>query len=548
LTAAIPQSSTRSRRGIAAMTALSVLLALPSGAMAATGSDDGGSNLPFDVADALILVAVAALLGLLALALLRLTGDGEPGEDSFGAVTTAAAQRRLRIVAFGVAPAVATGAMAADRLGGVGAGVIVAASVVVVILLMGRRRLPLHLMPLASAVVNATAPVIGLALALLVFSLAGRPIEITDLIVPLVGAWSITAYGLWVVARFDSMRRVRVATVDSPGLAFGLEQEFEAASIRSYKMLGWLADGPITAGADARCLGSLEDLREITEEYAIELLVFSSGVWSTEEKSRRSRLELFDHVAGTCLDLPVRLLEAIQLYENLLGHVPLGQANAAWFQYLLHPRFRGGSQRAKRAFDVVVAGAMLIVALPALIAFAVAVKLTDGGPIFYRQRRVGEGGREFQMIKLRSMLIESERVGPQWSSADDDRITSVGRIMRRFHIDEMPQLWNVLCGEMTIVGPRPERPELIVELEQRLSYYDRRHLVKPGLAGWAQARCGYSGSEEGTSWKLCHDLYYLKHRSIYFDSLILLENFRVALRGGVQFGLAVPQQQFIIGG
>jgi exopolysaccharide biosynthesis polyprenyl glycosylphosphotransferase len=536
------------------MVVISLALALPSVAVAATGSRASGSRLLFDAFDGLILISVAALLGLLALALVRLTANGKRGAgtsgSAFGALTIATAQRRLRIAAFGIAPAVAAGTMAANRLDSVGTGVIVAGSVAAVILLMGRRRLPLHLMPLASAVVNATAPVVGIGASLIVLSLAGHPIHVADLIVPLVGAWGITAYALWVVARFDAVRRVRVATVDGAGLAFGLEQEFEATSIRSYKMLGWLTDGPITAGggAEASCLGSLDDLREVVEENAIELLVFSNGAWNPDEKPRRSRLELFDHVANTCLDLPVRLLEATQLYENLLGHVPLGQANAAWFQYLLHPRFRGGSQRAKRVFDIVIAAVMLIAAAPALIACAIAVKLTDGGPIFYRQRRVGEGGREFEMIKLRSMLIESERVGPQWSTADDDRITAVGRMMRRFHIDEMPQLWNVLRGQMTIVGPRPERPELIVELEQRLSYYDRRHLVKPGLAGWAQARCGYSGSEEGTGWKLCHDLYYLKHRSIYFDFLILLENFRVSLRGGVQFGLAVPQQQFIIGG
>jgi lipopolysaccharide/colanic/teichoic acid biosynthesis glycosyltransferase len=104
----------------------------------------------------------------------------------------------------------------------------------------------------------------------------------------------------------------------------------------------------------------------------------------------------------------------------------------------------------------------------------------------------------------------------------------------------------VLRGEMTLVGPRPERPELIAELERQLPYYDRRHLVKPGIGGWAQARCGYGGSEEGTSWKLCHDLFYLKHRAVYFDLLILMENFRVSLRSGVQFDVRAPQEQFIL--
>ncbi len=189
---------------------------------------------------------------------------------------------------------------------------------------------------------------------------------------------------------------------------------------------------------------------------------------------------------------------------------------------------------------------MLIAAAPILAALALAVKLTDRGPIFYRQRRVGEGGEDFAMIKMRSMTVAAETGGAQWSTADDQRITGVGRLMRRMHLDELPQLWNVLRGEMTLVGPRPERPELISELERQLPYYDRRHLVKPGIAGWAQARCGYGGSEEGTSWKLCHDLFYLKHRSVYFDLLILVENVRVSLRSGVQFDVRAPQEQFIL--
>jgi lipopolysaccharide/colanic/teichoic acid biosynthesis glycosyltransferase len=257
-------------------------------------------------------------------------------------------------------------------------------------------------------------------------------------------------------------------------------------------------------------------------------------------------LEIFERVAEECLDLPVRLIEASLLYEDLLGHVPLGQSTSAWFQYLMHPRYQAGSPISKRAFDLGVGSLMLVAAAPVLAALALAVKLTDRGPIFYRQNRVGEGGVEFAMIKLRSMSVTAETGGAQWSTAEDQRITRVGRLMRRMHLDELPQLWNVLRGEMTLVGPRPERRELIAELERQLPYYDRRVLVKPGIAGWAQARCGYGGSEEGTSWKLCHDLFYLKHRAVYFDLLILAENVRVSLRSGVQFDVRAPQEQFIL--
>ena len=266
-----------------------------------------------------------------------------------------------------------------------------------------------------------------------------------------------------------------------------------------------------------------------------------------DDLPHHGRLEIFERVAEECLDLPVRLIEASLLYEDLLGHVPLGQSTSAWFQYLLHPRYQGGSPISMRAFDLVVGSVMLVLAAPILAVFALAIKLSDRGPVFYRQNRVGEGGEEFGMIKLRSMRVDAEEDdSAQWSAAEDRRVTAVGRLMRRMHVDELPQLWNVLRGQMTLVGPRPERRELIAELERQLPYYDRRHLVKPGIAGWAQARCGYGGSEEGTSWKLCHDLFYLKHRSVYFDLLILIENVRVSLRSGVQFDVRAPQEQFIL--
>ena len=459
------------------------------------------------------------------------------------------AQRLLRIAGFSVAPAVAAGLMAGSHRHSAGNGAIVCVGVLAASLMLERDRFPLHLMPLASFVVRALVPVIGLGLALATFALAGQPQALSEMVVPVIGAWIVTAFAAWTTFRFESSRQVRVAIIGSQDLAMGLARELKNAGIRSHVVVGWLTEGRPTSepGRGQRCLGSLEQVREVVERHSIELLVHTSEASPTGEKPRWSRLELFERVASSCLDLPVRLLEASQLYEDLLGHVPLGQSNSAWFQYLLHPRYRAGSAASKRLFDLVVGCAMLVLMAPVLVAFAIAIKLTDGGSVFYRQRRVGEGGREFKMVKLRSMRVASEESGPRWSGAEDDRVTLVGRIMRRLHIDEMPQLWNVLRGEMTIVGPRPERRELIVDLERQLAYYDRRHLVKPGLAGWAQARCGYGGSEEGTSWKLCHDLFYLKHRSVYFDALVLLENVRVSLHSGVQFGLDTPQEQFIIG-
>ncbi len=469
-------------------------------------------------------------------------GDG----TAYPYQTALRARRILGTVAFTIAPAVAAGAMAGSRLGNLGVGAIVFAAIVATSLAAERERIPLHLMPLASLVVRSLVPAVGIGLALLVLSLFDRPILAIDMVPPLIGAWFVMAVAAWVTGRFESSRHVRVAMIGHPGIATGMAYELGKAKLTFYEVVGWLAETPPAAepSAGPHWLGSLGQIREVVEKHNIELLVHSSGAPGPEADV--PRLELFERVAESCLDLPVRMLEASQLYEELLGHVPLGQSTSAWFQYLLHPRYRAGSPASKRIFDLVVASLMLVVMMPFLIGFAIAVKLTDGGPIFYRQRRVGERGKEFEMVKLRSMRVTSEEQGAQWSRDEDDRVTAVGAIMRRLHIDEMPQLLNVLRGEMTIVGPRPERRQLIVDLERQLPYYDRRHLVKPGLAGWAQASCGYGGSEQGTSWKLCHDLYYLKHRSVYFDFLILLENVRVSL-AGVQFGVDAPQEQFILG-
>ncbi|HEY5052171.1 MAG TPA: exopolysaccharide biosynthesis polyprenyl glycosylphosphotransferase [Solirubrobacterales bacterium] len=471
-------------------------------------------------------------------------------EATFPHLTALRAQRLLGICAFGLAPAMTAGLMAGGHLESPGRGVLVFLGVLFASWALGHGRYPLHLMPLAAFVVRALTPVVGVGLALAVFALSGSPESAGEMIAPVLGAWVVTAFAAWTSFRFESSRQVRVAMIGSSGLALGLAHELRNANIRGYTVVGWLDDKrPNTepGGGGPRRLGSLDQVGEVVKRHSVDLLVHSSAPSTDIDAPRHPRLEMFERVAADCLDLPVRLIEASQLYEDLLGHVPLGQSNSAWFQYLLHPRYRAGSSLSKRAFDLVVGSAMLVILSPVLVAFAIAVKLTDGGPVFYRQRRVGEGGNEFWMIKLRSMRVASEEEGPKWAEDDDERVTAVGSVMRRLHIDEMPQLWNVLRGEMTIVGPRPERRELIGELEVNLAYYDRRHLVKPGLAGWAQARCGYGGSAEGTGWKLCHDLFYLKHRSIYFDSLILLENVRVSLRTGVQFGVPAPQEQFILG-
>jgi exopolysaccharide biosynthesis polyprenyl glycosylphosphotransferase len=173
---------------------------------------------------------------------------------------------------------------------------------------------------------------------------------------------------------------------------------------------------------------------------------------------------------------------------------------------------------------------LLILALPVMLLAAVAIYLESGLPIIYRQERVGRGGRTFMCLKFRSMRADAEKDGvARWAAAGDSRITRVGRIMRKTRIDELPQLINVLRGDMSLVGPRPERPCFVSKLKEQIRFYDVRHSVKPGLTGWAQVRYSYGASVEDASKKLEYDLYYVKNHSLFLDVLILVETVRVIL-------------------
>ncbi|MDP8967181.1 MAG: sugar transferase, partial [Actinomycetota bacterium] len=314
-------------------------------------------------------------------------------------------------------------------------------------------------------------------------------------------------------------RPTRVALLGNQESAVALEQEFAINGASRYTLVGWIAgDGEAGAGfPQPRPLGSLAQLESLVRRHEIDLVLVGRGV---------PRLEVFDKLLALAVSEPVRACELTSFYEDAFGHIPLEELNSAWFQYLMHPRFPPAESRAKRAFDVAAGAVIGLVCLPLLAVSAVLIK-RDGGPVLYRQVRIGERGRPFVIYKLRTMRISVEPEDQRWCSPDDPRITRVGEVLRRLHIDELPQLYNVLRGEMSLVGPRPEQPQLVERLESRLAFYSRRHLVKPGLTGWAQIRCGYARSESGTAWKLCHDLYYLRHRSLAFDLTILVRTIAV---------------------
>jgi exopolysaccharide biosynthesis polyprenyl glycosylphosphotransferase len=312
---------------------------------------------------------------------------------------------------------------------------------------------------------------------------------------------------------------VRIAVVGSDRSAVALRHELRLAGVTDRRVVGVVTttEGP-RGGGEVPVLGPVTELAGVLACHDIDLLLIDGDA---------GRTDVYDQLAETCLGLPVRVCELAQFYEDALGRVEVGEMGSAWFRYIMHPRFRSPDTIAKRAMDLTIALAAGIVFLPALVICALAIKLHDGGPVLFRQRRIGNRGEPFTMLKLRTMRTATAEA--RWSSATDDRITPIGRLLRRSHLDEVPQLLNVLLGDMSVVGPRPEQPEFVERLERTLPHYNRRHLIKPGLTGWAQVRCGYAGSDEGSALKLCNDLFYLKHQSLGLDLAILVETARTLI-------------------
>ncbi len=227
----------------------------------------------------------------------------------------------------------------------------------------------------------------------------------------------------------------------------------------------------------------------------------------------------------------VQVIEISTFLERETGRIDLNSVNPSWL--IFSDGFASGrmlSSVFKRAFDIVASLILLAVTLPIILVTALAIKLESRGPAFYRQRRVGLYNQGFDILKLRSMRQDAEIAGKAvWAAEDDPRITRIGRFIRKVRIDELPQTWTVLRGEMSFVGPRPERPQFVDELETHLPYYAERHMVKPGITGWAQINYPYGASIEDARHKLEYDLYYAKNYSPFLDMLILLQTLRVVL-------------------
>jgi exopolysaccharide biosynthesis polyprenyl glycosylphosphotransferase len=505
--------------------------ASPAAAASADGFVGGGVRI---VLFALGGLALAAIVAAAVEVIFRTVREGKWSSDTAPVLSALTAHRYYTRVLYGLAPAAVASAIVLVRGERVSAVVFVFAVMTITATAMRANQRPLHLMPIARVAFNAFVPAAGLAVALIPGAFGEALIEGHTAVAALAASVTTTFMADWLESRFESDRPVWTAVIGSASFANKLASEIQDTGIRAYKVVGYIGEELAGQSGGVPWLGSLEDVRSAVREQSIDLLVIAP---------QARRLEVFERAARECLDLQVRMIEATALYEDLLGHVPIGTINSAWFQFIMHPRYSPSSPLSKRALDLLVSGLMLVVLAPVILLCALAVKLEDRGPVFYRQRRVGEEGREFDMVKFRMLRPDADDL---WAThTEDDLLTRVGRVLRKTHLNELPQLWQVFKGEMSLVGPRPEPPSLVNELSGLVPYYERRALVKPGVTGWAQVRCGYAGSRYGTAWKMCHDLYYIKHRSVAFDLLVLLQTVHVLVERDREEQL--PAKDFILG-
>ncbi|HET6670625.1 MAG TPA: TIGR03013 family XrtA/PEP-CTERM system glycosyltransferase [Pyrinomonadaceae bacterium] len=338
-------------------------------------------------------------------------------------------------------------------------------------------------------------------------------------------SWRISIH--WFLGHPDFGERILI--VGSGNLAVEVAREVLDRPDAGYRIVGFVGTESELMGKsliNPRVIGLTSELAEIVKRENIDRIVVAMGerrgLLPTEKLLQLS-------LAGT-----VSIEEGASFYERITSRVSLNMIRPSWLIFSgrgRHGRLAGPVRSFVHRF-VALIGAVL--SLPIFLLTAILIKLESRGPIFYRQERVGTNGRTFVLLKFRSMRVDAEQDGPVWASKNDDRTTRVGRIIRKIRIDEIPQFWNILRGEMSFVGPRPERPHFVAQLAQEIPYYEQRHLISPGLTGWAQIKYPYGASIEDARQKLQYDLFYVKNQSLILDAIVLFETVKIILfgRGG----------------
>ncbi len=348
------------------------------------------------------------------------------------------------------------------------------------------------------------------------------------LIISLILAWRL--FFSWLTKRAAPRERLLLVGTNAASIALAREL-FERRQELGVEIVGFVDPDPSRVGAaviNPGVIGTIDDIPALVQRLNVDRVVVSLS-------DARGRLPM-DRLLDIRVQNGVNFDHLASVYEEYTGKIAVENLRPSWFIFADGFRKTHVSVAIKRMFDVAVSLAALAVGLPLMAIVALLVKVTSHGPVLYQQERVGLNGRTFAVYKFRSMRVDAEAAsGPVWSSKNDDRVTPVGRFLRRARLDEIPQLWNVLRGDMSFVGPRPERPMFVRELTAKIPFYGQRHVLKPGLTGWAQVRYTYGASVEDAIEKLQYDLYYIKNLSFALDLVIVLETIKtVLLRRGAQ--------------
>ncbi len=312
--------------------------------------------------------------------------------------------------------------------------------------------------------------------------------------------------------------------VGSRGLFDSFVRAQEEGFLREYSLVGYTTarDSEFVGDGDDKYLGPVAESLGRVQADSVEDIVIGRELASDRQ--------MMDWIAP-CLRAGCRVTNEAIFYEKATGQILVDEITPSWFLFADLKVHCEETATLKRVVDLVTATVGLVLSIPLWPFISIAVKLCDGGPIFYSQDRVGQNGRVFKLFKVRTMRVDAENGKSVWASANDPRVTGFGRFLRKSRLDELPQLYNVLKGQMSIVGPRPERPDFVEQLREAIPYYDQRHLVKPGVTGWAQISYRYGSSVEDARRKLQFDLYYLKHMAFELDVMILFRTVGTFLKG-----------------
>ena len=342
------------------------------------------------------------------------------------------------------------------------------------------------------------------------------------LVLTLMVGWRVSIH--WLLGHPDFGEKILI--VGSGSLAVEVAREMLNRPDAGYRIAGFVGTDAQLLGKsliNPRVIGLTSELDEVVRRENIDRIVVAMG-------ERRGQLPT-NELLQLSLAGKVNIEEGASFYERVTGRVSLNMIRPSWLIFSSRgrqARIAGIARRIVHRFVAMIGGLM---SLPFALVTAILIKVDSTGPILYKQERVGKNGQPFTLMKFRSMRTDAEKSGPVWASEDDDRTTRVGKIIRKLRIDEIPQFWNIFRGEMDFVGPRPERQHFVSQLAQEIPYYEQRHLIAPGLTGWAQIKYPYGASIEDARQKLQYDLYYIKNQSLVLDAIILFETIKIILFG-----------------